>query len=104
MNVIFVIKFTGYIPKIRKIFLKPLVAGILCGVGALVVYNVLEHITMGRIDGRSQALICLVPAVGVAAVIYVAALAVMKGFVREDIEMLPKGRKICSLLTKIKAM
>ena len=104
MNVIFVIKFTGYIPKIRKIFLKPLVAGILFGVGALVVYNVLEHITMGRIDGRSQALICLVPAVGVAAVIYVAALAVMKGFVREDIEMLPKGRKICSLLTKIKAM
>ncbi len=104
MNVIFMIKFTGYIPKIRSIFLKPLVAASICGIGAFAVYMPLEHLTNGRFFGRTQALICLVPAVGVAAIIYVAALAVMKGFVREDIEMLPKGKKICSLLAKIKAM
>ncbi len=104
MNVIFMIKFTGYIPKIRSIFLKPLVAASICGIGAFAVYMPLEHLTNGRFFGRTQALICLVPAVGIAAIIYVAALAVMKGFVREDIEMLPKGKKICSLLTKIKAM
>ncbi|MBE6704719.1 MAG: polysaccharide biosynthesis protein [Ruminococcaceae bacterium] len=104
MNLIFVIKFTGYVPKVTKIFAKPLFAGLFCGVGAYFTYMGLDMLTTDRLAGRTQALICLVPAVGVAAVIYVAALAVMKGFVREDIEMLPKGKKICALLTKFKAM
>ena len=104
MNLIFVIKFTGYVPKVTKIFAKPLFAGLFCGVGAYFTYMGLDMLTTGHLFGRTQALICLVPAVGVAAVIYVAALAVMKGFVREDIEMLPKGKKICAFLTKFKAM
>ena len=104
MNVIFVIKFTGYVPNIGKIFMKPLIAGAVCGGCALVTFRATDILTAGHIAGRTQALVCLVPSVGVAAIIYVVALGIMKGFVKEDILMLPKGRKICSLLEKIKAI
>jgi len=104
MNIIFVIKFTGYVPGIRKLFLKPFVAGGLCGVGAFAAYRVCELIVPESLGVRMQALICLIPAIGAAGIIYVAALAIMKGFVKEDIMMLPKGQKICTLLKKIKAM
>ena len=104
LNFIFMIKFTGYIPNIRKLFMKPFIAGAMCGAGAFVTYRVVRHLVGGQLYGRSRELVCLVPAVGVAALIYVVALSVMKGFVREDIMMLPKGRKLCSLLEKIKVL
>ncbi|MBR5309143.1 MAG: polysaccharide biosynthesis protein [Clostridia bacterium] len=104
MNFIFVIRFTGYVPKIGKLFMKPFIAAALCGLGALLTYRGIDIVTAEIISGRTQALVCLVPSVGVAVVIYVVALAVMKGLVREDIMMLPKGSKICRLLTKFKAM
>ena len=104
LNIIFVIKFTGYIPEVKKIFLKPFVASVLCGSGAFVTYSLVEKIIPESLGSRTGALVCLVPAVGVAGIIYVVALGIMKGFVREDIVMLPKGNKICSLLQKIKMM
>ena len=104
MNFIFVIRFTGYVPKIGKLFMKPFIAAALCGLGALLTYRGIDIVTAEILSGRTQALVCLVPSVGVAVVIYVVALAVMKGLVREDIMMLPKGSKICRLLTKFKAM
>ena len=76
----------------------------LCGLGALGTYTILEKVTYGMFSGAWQARICFVGAVGVAAVIYVVMLSVLKGFVEEDMMMLPKGAKICSLLRKIKAM
>lgn len=104
LNIIFVIKFTGYVPEVKKIFLKPFVASVLCGAGAFAVYNIMDRIIPETLGSRTGALVCLVPAVGVAGIIYVVALGIMKGFVREDIVMLPKGNKICSLLQKIKMM
>ncbi len=104
LNFVFMLKFTGYIPNIRKLFMKPFIAGAMCGVGAFLTYRVVIHLSDGQLYGRSRELVCLVPAVGVAALIYVVALSVMKGFVEEDMMMLPKGKKICAVLRKIKAM
>lgn len=104
LNFIFMQRCTGYLPNIKNIFMKPFVAGALCGVGAFLTYGGLERLLGGQLSGRSGELACLVPAVGVAALIYFIALSVMKGFVREDIMMLPKGKKLCSLLEKIKVL
>jgi stage V sporulation protein B len=104
MNFIFVIRFTGYIPRVGKLFMKPFVASALCGVGALLTYRGIDSLTAEAFFGRTQALVCLVPSVGAAVVIYVVALGLMKGLVREDIMMLPKGTKICRLLEKFKVM
>lgn len=104
MNMIFTVKHTGYFPKISKIFIKPFVSAALCGLGALGTYSLLEKITYGMFSGAWSARICLVGAVGVAAVIYIVMLSLLKGFVQEDMMMLPKGKKICSLLRKVKAM
>lgn len=104
MNMIFTVKYTGYFPKISKIFLKPFASAAACGLSAFVTYALLEKVTYDVLSGAWQARICLVGAVGVAAVIYIVMLSVLKGFVEEDMMMLPKGKKICSLLRKIRAM
>ena len=104
LNFIFMLKFTGYLPNIKKIFMKPFIAGALCGAGAFLTYRGIVHLSDGRLSGRSGEIVCLVPAVFVAALIYVVSLSAMKGFVREDIMMLPKGKKLCSLLEKIKVL
>ncbi len=104
MNMIFTIKYTGYIPKIGKIFLKPFVASALCGIGAFMSYDMVEGLIGDSFAGKMKAIVCLAPAVVVAVVIYVAALALLKGLEREDILMLPKGDKICKLLVKLGAM
>jgi stage V sporulation protein B len=104
MNMIFTVKYTGYFPKISRIFAKPFVSAALCGLGAFGAYKVLEGLTANVLSGTWQARICLVGAVGVAGVIYVVMLSLLKGFAEEDMMMLPRGAKICSLLRRIKAM
>lgn len=104
MNLIFTVKYTGYFPKMSKIFLKPLVSAALCGLGAYFAYGITESFASGSFSGKPLALVCLVPAILVAVVIYVTSLSVLKGFEEEDILMLPKGRKLCSILRRIHAM
>ncbi len=102
MNIVFMMRYAGYRPKVSKIFLKPFVAGALCGIGAFAVFEVAQRLTQGLFGVRMTAIVCLIPAVVVAAIIYVVALAVMKGLAREDVMMLPKGKKICDFLCKVK--
>lgn len=91
-NVYFVAVKTHYIPSIRKIFLKPLIAGVLCGVTAFGCSYLL--------DGRINSKIATIISVGVAAAVYAVVLVVIKGINREDILMLPKGNKICAIMDR----
>lgn len=104
MNTIFTVKYTGYFPKISKIFLKPFASAFLCGIGAFLVYGISETALSAIFDGRMLAMSSLVLAVATAGIIYLVCLSLMKAFVREDIMMLPKGEKICKLLEKIHAI
>ncbi len=104
MNTVFTVKYTGYFPRISKIFLKPFVSAALCGASAFASYALLGRVTADMLSGSWHARICLVGAVGVAVVVYFVSLAAMKGFAREDIMMLPKGEKLCRVLVKLKAM
>ena len=91
-NLYFVIKYTHFVPHIRRIFLKPLAAGILCGSTAVFAVRLLD----GHIPDKLLTLIAIL----LAAVVYAGTLLVLKGFDRTDILMLPKGEKICRAMEK----
>ena len=92
-NMYFVITKTHFVPSIRKIFLKPLIAGIACGITAYISTNVVSgFITSYKI--RTAISIAL------AAAVYLVVIILIKGINRADVLMLPKGNKICALMDR----
>ena len=96
VNTAFVIKYTGYVPKITRVFLKPYIAAAVCGVVAVAVYNIASF-EVGNLISTAAA-ICA------AGVVYLGGMGIMKGFVEEDILLMPKGDKICRILKKLKVL
>lgn len=90
-NMFFVITKTHFVPSIRKIFLKPLISGIACGITAFVCVNVLSGISY-----KIATLISIAAAV----VVYLVVIILIKGINRADVLMLPKGNKICALMDR----
>ncbi len=88
-NIFFVITKTKYVPSIRKIFLKPLIAGVCCGGTALGVSALIG-------EGKLQTLISIAAAV----VIYAVVIVVIKGINRADVMMMPCGKHICRVMDK----
>ena len=91
VNFFFVAK---YVPKIRKIFVKPFVSALVCSGAAFLVYNYLP------IAGHS--LIKTILAILTAMIVYFAMIFILKALDKDDVLLLPKGEKIYSLLHKIK--
>ncbi len=91
-NLYFVMRYTKFVPSIRGIFLRPLVAGICCGITAIVA----SRLFGGFLPGKLVTL----GAIGLAVIVYVAVLLLIKGINREDVGMLPKGDKICAVMDK----
>ncbi len=92
-NLFFVIKYTGYVPKVAKIFVKPLVSGICCGAAAIVVSKALDAVGFNYN-------ITTVAAIGVAVVTYAAVLLLSKGLSRDDIRMMPKADALERMMDK----
>lgn len=92
-NIFFVVTKIHFVPSFRKIFLKPLIAGICCGITALGVNTLL----VGRLGVKLSAIV----AIAFAVVVYAAVIVVIKGINRYDLMMIPKGEKICSLMDKL---
>ena len=78
----------------RKILLRPLISAAICGAAAAGAYLVLHRFLPGSLS--------TVLATGFAALVYVVALFRIRGFVREDVLMLPKGEALCRILTKLR--
>lgn len=76
------------------LFLKPLIASLLCGLTAKTVYDFLSRLIGGGM------LLPLAAGVGSAAMIYLAFLFLMGGIEKSDLLMLPKGQKIAKILEK----
>lgn len=92
INVYYVIKKTGFVPNVAKVFLKPLTAGVCCGITAVSLSMLLD----GRVSGRLGTLV----SIGAAVIVYAAVLLLIKGINRIDVMMMPKGAKICSVMDK----
>ncbi|MGN1349137.1 MAG: polysaccharide biosynthesis C-terminal domain-containing protein [Acutalibacteraceae bacterium] len=84
--------------NVVSVFIKPLISGALCGGTAYLAYFVLSEKI--AINAKISTL-CAVCAGGA---IYFISLLLIKGFAREDIEMLPKGEKIAKVLEKLKLL
>ena len=83
---------TGIIPDFVSIFVKPLIAAVICGITA--------YFSEQFYDLLFRQKIATVLAVLTAIVVYFAALLLIKGIRREDILQMPKGNKIVKILEK----
>lgn len=81
-----------------SVFLKPFVAAVACGGVAYLSYGLLT----GNM-GLDSKLSCIV-SIGFGASIYAIVLLFIKGIVKDDVEMLPKGEKIAKVLEKFKLL
>ena len=94
MNTFFLVKTTGYRPSIRRIFLKPLIAGVACAAAAV--------FSAWLFDKFLPARLTTLLAIIFAAAVYTAVLLLIKGVNRRDVVLLPKGEKLLSLLERFK--
>ncbi|QRG67802.1 putative polysaccharide biosynthesis protein [Brevibacillus choshinensis] len=105
LNVLAVKKYTGAQIGIRQTVLKPLISVLVMSVVVLVVEWGATAL-LGNMPGPERlfhTVIGLV-AVGCGALVYLLALLKTGGLTRTDIQFLPKGRQIASLLTRLRLL
>ena len=94
LNFYFLIHFTKFKPRLRRTYLKPFVASLVCSVAAFATYQLFHS----RINYKIATLI----AVAVAAVVYTLVLLLLRSLTSADILLLPKGKFILNLMKKYK--
>lgn len=93
-NFYFCARYAGFRPSVRKVFLKPLFAALLCGVTAACSYALLTHLF-----GASR--LFTIAAIALAAVVYFAAVLLTGALEKADFDFIPKGQAIYRLLGKM---
>lgn len=88
------IKATGVKPDFVGMLVKPSVASIIMGIFSLLSYHLFYKFMPSN-------LVCTLLAIIVAMVVFVVAMIVIKGFAREDLQMVPMGGRIIRFLEKI---
>lgn len=83
-------KETKVVPDMISIFIKPILASIAFALISKAVYSLLVRLIMQRIS--------LIIALGLGAIVYIITLFLIRGISKEDILMLPKGKKIAKVL------
>lgn len=91
-NTLFLVKTTGYRPSLRRIYLKPLIAGIACGASALLFARFFDLFLPAKLGTLASIVF--------AALVYLAVLLLIKGLDRGDVALLPFGKKILAVLDR----
>ena len=86
-------KVTGVKLSFKRLFLKPLVCGVLCGCGAWGACRGLAALGLG--NGAA-----VVMSIGCGGILYIFGLILTRGIPKKDLIMLPKGQKIAKTLEK----
>ena len=94
INFYFVAKYVGIVPKVRRVFVRPFAAAVLCMISAVGAYALFEKLHPGRL--------ATLGAIFVAVVVYAVLIFVFKAISKEDMLLLPKGKKLCAVLEKMK--
>lgn len=94
INLISLLRVTKVKINFVSVYLKPFVSAAACGVTAWGVNYIITEKLM--LESR----IFTVAAIGTAAVVYAGLMLILKGIVKDDVEMLPKGEKIAKILAK----
>jgi stage V sporulation protein B len=96
MNIIFVIKYTGVVPKFGPVFMRPFLSALLCALAAGGCY----YLTNGVLGLTLSTFASMCAAV----VVYVIAVFLLGVISKEDVSLLPKGKKIAAPLIKLHLM
>ena len=72
----------------------------MCALSSWATYGLLDRAIAS--DSRAISALMTVIAIGVAIIVYVAVILLIKGMTKEDILMIPKGEKIANILEKRK--
>ena len=96
LNFYFVVKYTGYMPSIRKIFMKPIIASVISiAIGAVVhTYYLSEHL------GNKSVILSIL----LSSFLYFTILFIIKGIEKEDLLLLPRGNAVVNFLNKAKLL
>jgi stage V sporulation protein B len=94
MNLYFVYKHVGVMPKLSGLFGKPLLASSLCAAAAYFTYAGISSVIASKL--------VLFVAIFVAVCVYLVAIFLVRGISAEDVKLLPKGDKIFRILNKLK--
>lgn len=86
-------KYTQLIPNLYRTFLKPLLAGVFCAAAAWAANGLLT----GRLSGQTVTVL----AIAAAGIIYLISLILLRVLTKDDVLMLPKGKKIAKALEKL---
>ena len=97
MNFYFIRKKIGYTPNFAKLIIKPLISAIACACGAIGSFK-LFYMILGTAD------VSLMISIFTAMIVYVLMILVIRGITREEVEMLPKGKKLARVLLKMKLL
>ncbi len=96
LNLYFVAKKAGVMPSVSRVFLRPLLAAVVCAASALGTYLLFTDVLL--VTGRMVTLLSIC----VAVVVYVVVIFTFRAITADDILLLPKGKKLLSFLTKMK--
>jgi len=97
-EIILLCKYTKVVPNIMATFIKPLIAGALCGFAAWSGYGLMTRFIGEVLSGRIITVVSIV----FAALIYFISIVLLKVLTKNDVLMLPKGEKIAKVLEKLK--
>ena len=90
----FLIKRSGIVPDFINTTLKPLIGAIGCGAAAYLSFTLFSSFL-----GSAVSCVC---AIAVAAVVYMLILMILRTFSANEVEMLPKGKNIVTILAKLR--
>ena len=93
-NFYFCARYADFCPSVRKVFVKPLLSAALCGLAAIGSYALATSVI-----GQSR--LVTIFAIAAAAVVYFAALLLLKALEKEDFDFIPKGQIMYRILRKM---
>lgn len=92
----FIAKYIGFTPDIKSVLLRPFVASVVCAAAAIGSYKLFSIFISGKIT--------TLLAIACAAFVYCLMIFIIKAVTKEDIMLLPKGKKIYGVLQKVHLM
>ena len=94
LNLYFIRKHVGVMPKLSGLFGKPLLASVLCAATAYFSYNAIHSVYQSRI--------VVFASIVLAFAVYFVVIFLVRGVSGDDVKLLPKGEKIYKVLYKLK--
>ncbi len=94
INIFFITKYTKMRLRLARVFLRPLLAGVIAVAAAYGARYLYATFVPGKI--------ATIVAIATAALVYVTLIFVIRAIAQDDIELLPKGQKIEKLIKKLK--